>query len=656
MKKTSIASIVGLLLSSNLYAANTEKDTKLALNTDIQTDEVIVSANRFQQKDTETTYASEVHTDKMIDASGATTLYDYLAQQTSVNLLSNFGNKATPSINLRGYGGENGYQNVVITVDGQRLNNIDLTPQLLGAIPLGDIERIEISKGSGSVIYGDGAMAGSIQIYTKAKTGATLSASAGDYGQQTGYFSAGVSKEYFDLFASVSHDSNDGYSKKAADGNKDTYKSDAQKVKLNIKPTDSLHFNIEGTSSRTDVRYPNSLTRLQFNYDPRQNGNPLKAYTHQGLDSDQWRAGVEYNITKEIKISATHYQEEKKSKFPGFIADYDYKSNDLALSFENDFATAIVGYQNFDGQRSDNFGNKTNKDNSGYFLQGEYRLDSLTLSAGARREEVSYHNSSIGAPDVNGDHKLDAWDVGANYRFNSELSMFSNINKSFQSPDIDRAFTFDPDTFNPVFSSFIKPAKAKTLNIGLNHVVANNRFKATTFYSWLHDEIYLDPTIGFFGTNTNIDKSHKYGLELQDNFKVNDHLDVSTIYTYTHSVIDKEIAGDGTKFNGNDLPGAPKHTVVANLNWKFYENASFNLNHTWRSKAYAYNDFGNNFSQKQGNYQTTNIAIHYQYKNFNIFTSVNNLFEHKNSIQVADDAIYPVDFVRTFRVGVKSEF
>ena len=85
---------------------------------------------------------------------------------------------------MRGYGSENGFQNIVITVDGQRLNNIDLSPQLIGAIPLGNIERIEISKGSGSVVYGDGAMAGAIQIYTKNKTGVTVSSSLGNFGQK----------------------------------------------------------------------------------------------------------------------------------------------------------------------------------------------------------------------------------------------------------------------------------------------------------------------------------------------------------------------------------------------------------------------------------------------------------------------------------------
>lgn len=160
---------------------------------DISLEEVTIKANRFEQKDTETTYASEIHTAKQIEASGASTLYDFLAQQTSLNILSGFGNRAAPLINIRGYGNESGYQNVVITVDGQRLNNIDLTPQLLGAIPLGNIERIEITKGSGSVVYGDNAMAGSIQNITKAKTGVTVSGSLGNYGQKTGYISAGLS-------------------------------------------------------------------------------------------------------------------------------------------------------------------------------------------------------------------------------------------------------------------------------------------------------------------------------------------------------------------------------------------------------------------------------------------------------------------------------
>src|SRR4030066_275659 len=75
-----------------------------------------------------------------IEQSGAPTLYDYFAQHTSLQVLPSYGNKASPKIDMRGYGIGDGYQNIVVTLDGRRLNNIDMGPQLLGAIPLGDIE------------------------------------------------------------------------------------------------------------------------------------------------------------------------------------------------------------------------------------------------------------------------------------------------------------------------------------------------------------------------------------------------------------------------------------------------------------------------------------------------------------------------------------
>lgn len=644
MKKTTIASLIGLAFTSPVFAVE-----------NINLDDIVVTANRFEHKDTEATYASEIHTSKQIEASGAATLYDYLAQQTSLNVLSNFGNKATPTVNVRGFGGENSYQNVVITVDGQRLNNVDMQPQLLGAIPLGNIDRIEISKGSGSVIYGDGATAGTIQIYTKNKTGVTVSTSLGNFGQQNHYVTAGISEQYIDLSASLAHDSHDGFSKKDKTGHKDEFTGDVQNVKLKIKPTDTLRFLAEGTSSRIDLRYPNRLTLAQFKDDPSQDGRPTRAYTHQGLNSDQWRIGAEYDITKALKLSVTHYQEDKKSEYPTWVADYEYRANDVSLSFDDDHISAVVGYQNFNGDRTDAFNNFT-KDNEALFVNGEYRFDALTLSSGFRHETVDYLNVPVGEAAINGNHRLNAWDIGANYRFNPELSTFANYNKSFQTPDIDRSFVFDDITLKTVFSGLIKPVEVRTLSIGLNHVIPNNRLKANVFYSRLHDEIYLVPTfIDPTYKNTNLDQSHKYGLELQDHFKLNDQLSTSLIYNYTRAIIDKENEGAGT-FNGKDLPGVPKHTIVANLNYKFFDHASFNLNHTWRSKAYAFNDFQNNFTQKQENYQSTNVALNYQYKDLQFFTSINNLFEHENSIQIRNDAIYPVDFVRTWRVGMKADF
>lgn len=644
MKKTIIASLIGLAFTPLALAEET-----------IVLDNITVKANRFERKDTETTYASEIHTAKQIEQSGASTLFDYLAQQSSLNLGSNFGNRATPSINLRGYG-QNGFQNIVITLDGQRVNNIDLSPQLLAGIPLGNIDRIEVSKGSGSVVYGDGATAGAIQIHTKAKTGVSTSTSWGNYGQKNHIISAGISEELIDLSASASHESHDGFSDDDVTGHHDLQTSNTQNVKLKLKPTNDLRLVAEGTNSRNEVRYVGPLSKTEFDDDPKQNGG--NAYTRQSLDTDQWKVGGEYDINDHISLSYTHFREDKTSAFPTFVADYDYQSNDVSIRFESQFFSALIGYQGFDGERTTAF-NSTSKKNNAIFVNTEYRpawiSDKLILSAGLRKDKVRYEFKPTSGTSLYDSEILHAWDIGANYQFNNNLSVFTNFNKSFQAPDIDRFFGFDA-FFNTVFNGFIKPQRVETYNIGFNHVLANNRLKVAAFSAQLNNEIYLDPTQGFFGTNSNLDSTRKYGVEIQDSFKFNNQLSASFIYNYIRAIVKKEDTIAGQPIHNKDLPGAPKHTFVANVNWQFLDNAYLNLNHTWRSKAYAFNDFQNNLDQKQEAYRTTNLAINYPYKNFSFFAAVNNIFEKENSIQVRDDVIYPVDFVRTWRIGMKADF
>jgi len=622
----------------------------------INLNEVTVKANRFEHQDTEATYASEIHTSSQIEASGAASLYDYLAQQSSVTVLPNFGNKASPSIDMRGYGSENGFQNIVISVDGQRLNNIDLSPQLIGAIPLGNIERIEISKGSGSVIHGDGAMAGTIQIYTKNKTGVTISTSAGNYGTLSDYANAGISEQFIDLSASLAHDSHAGFSKKDTNGDKDEFTNNTQNVKLRIKPTDSLRFNVEVTSARVNTFYVGTLSQVEFKNNPRQNSG--NQYTEQDYDIDQWRAGMEYDITPKLKVSATHFREDKRSEFVNFFSEsfYDYDSNDITLSYKSDEFNAIGGFQSFDGDRCAVAGlftpaNTTTKNNKAIFIQIEYLpawiSDAFTVSAGARNEQVKYRYTPTPGTQLSDTEHLDAWDIGANYRFTDALTAFANYNQAYQAPDIDRFFTF-----SGTFNAFIDPAESRTFNLGITHTNSQNRLKVTTFHADLDDEIYFNP-VTFI--NTNIDSSQKYGLEVQDHFILNDALSAGLIYTYTRAIIDKEDVL-GFKVKNKNLPGVPKHAVTVNLNYKFFGAGNLNFSHAWRDSTYVYNDFANNAAQKQVHYESTNVAVSYRYKKVQLFASVNNIFEHENSLQVADDAIYPVDFVRTWRVGMKADF
>ncbi|HEU4709381.1 MAG TPA: TonB-dependent receptor, partial [Methylophilaceae bacterium] len=493
------------------------------------------------------------------------------------------------------------------------------------------------------------------QIHTKSRTGVTVRGSAGNYGSLSGYASAGISEEYFDLSASAAHDSNDGYGKKDVTGHKDDFTSNTQNARLKLKPSDSLSFSLEATSSRIDTRYVNPLSIAQFKADPRQvglNALGLPELTHQGLDTDQWRLGAEYAINNNWKLAANHYQEDKTSDYINFDnrLDYDYRSNDLSLSYEDERFSSILGVQNFEGTRNAT-NNSTSKDNVAAFLQGEYRIADWTFSAGARREKIDYEYNPDAGSLQNASEKLDAWDVGLNYRFTEEASLFANYNRAYQAPDIDRFFLFGGG-----FNGFIKPEKSKTFNLGLNNVTAVNRLKITAFYVDLNNEIYFNP-LTF--ANTNLDQTHKYGVEIQDRWDITDQLSSSIIYTYTRAKIDHEADGAGS-FDCKDLPGVPKNSINASLNYRPIKPININLSHTWRSSSYVIGDFANSLNEKQDDYHSTNMAVTYQWHEFQWFAAVSNLFEHKNGLFVRSDfpvandvVVYPSDFKRTWRIGVK---
>src|SRR5690606_39992928 len=128
------------------------------------------------------------------------------------------------------------------------------------------------------------------------------------------------------------------------------------------------------------------------------------------------------------------------------------------------------------------------------------------------------------------------------------------------------------------FNQFIEPAKSKNLNLGINHVTDSNQLKVTAFYSRLRNEIYYYsfyvPAFDYYdGVNTNIDKSHKYGLEIQDRYQFNDQLTGRVNYAWTVAKINREDEGNGA-YNGKKLPGVSAHSITAGLDYKVVPNGT----------------------------------------------------------------------------------
>ena len=105
-------------------------------------------------------------THTMIQDSGATTLSALLSQYSQLQVQDLTGDGSEVSIGLRGFG-ENASSNVLILINGIPQNNPDLASVNLNRLPIGDVERVVIMPGSQSVLYGDEAVGGVINIVTR---------------------------------------------------------------------------------------------------------------------------------------------------------------------------------------------------------------------------------------------------------------------------------------------------------------------------------------------------------------------------------------------------------------------------------------------------------------------------------------------------------
>lgn len=132
-----------------------------------------------------------------IAQSPAQNLPDILGQQTGVQILHVIGGPTGTGdlVDLRGFGAF-AQSNVLVLVNGRRIQDFDLQGFDFSSIPLNTIERVEVTRGnSGSVLYGDGAIGGVINIVTKSAaslpTPARLEGLIGSYGYEEGRLSAG---------------------------------------------------------------------------------------------------------------------------------------------------------------------------------------------------------------------------------------------------------------------------------------------------------------------------------------------------------------------------------------------------------------------------------------------------------------------------------
>ena len=617
--------------------------------------DVMVTTTRVEFKEMDAPYAVEVHSRKEIQSSGASTLYDYLAKFSGLQVGSGFGNKDAPLIGMRGFGLENGFQNIAVVVNGQKINNIDQGPPLLSAISTQDIERIEISRGVGASLFGEGATAGVMEITTKPLEGLRMQAYGGSYGARGLATQAGAKLNNVEVDVSVDERRLGGYVEADSNGQKDSNKTSNWKAGVAWQDSNGLKLRATAGRSDIDAKYNNYLSPSQWVTNPAMNqGISTQKYTQ-----DSYGLFAVLGLGGSRKISLDYQGSKKYSGLtpwydPTSPTEYDYKqaTTEVTLSDRiSNFSWRVGG--NFNQAQRFNSQGAVHKDNQAFFGQAHVRWDGLSWMVGLRQERVKYNYTQAGSSNLASSHELPQWETGVNKSLDESNSLFATYSHGQLAPDVDRfyrAVWSNGRVVGQEFNEFIVPAKVDTYTIGYNRKTNEHLLKLSVFRANLNNEIYVTPSY----VNTNLEKSHKYGAELQDKWQINSALLARFNYTYTIAKIDFADASR-LSYNGKNLPGVSRHMVVWGASWRPTDRHAFNLSQTWRSKAYAFQDYGNSFVQRQPIYRSTDLSYDFSYsKRMQLYIAMNNLLAQNNAIVVNNSGFYAVDFARTWMLGIRA--
>ena len=672
----------------------------LAQSARAQPDEaVVVTAPRFPEDTRRLPASVTVLSAEDIAQSSARTLPELLGEQAGINVRDFYGNNAAATaVDLRGYG-VTGPQNTLILLDGRRLNDIDLSGVQWSAIPLSSIERIEILRGSGAVLYGDGASAGVINIVTRSPLahGKRLEAfaRAASYNTQEGQLYGSAAGDAFGVNATVY-----GY---ASDGYRANNRNEQRNDTLNLRwALGEGALDLKFGADRQDLGLPGgrivqpSIGLDQYASDPRGAQTPLDYASRDGM-----RAAANFMQRfgdTEFTLGVDWRNKDQRSYFdqmgfPTYRADaLDVTSLTPRLRVPFGLAgTAhrlVIGadwyawhYRSRRTNIPENVGQPINRvsvdeDTQAFYLQDTIDVTRATLvTLGWRDERVKYAGDDVldptapgfsfntAAPSARATQRQNAWEIGLRHQLAAAWVVFARASRSYRFVNAEEIYENDA-FFNAQFQ-ILQPQHARTYEAGAEWRAGPWRLRGTLFQSDIGDEIHLDPFTTGVG-NTNLPPSRRQGLELDGGWQATRTLRLSAAYAYTDArflqgVLPGSAFAIGTDIDiaGRHVPLVPEHKLDLAAVWDLAARTRLSGAVSAVSSQYMDNDEPNTLGKKIPAYAVLDLKLARSFGWGRIALTVNNLFDQgyysyaARSAFIADRyAVYPLPG-RTF--GVSAE-
>jgi iron complex outermembrane receptor protein len=478
---------------------------------------VVVSASRLPESQADASVVVDVISQEDIAGSGYSNFSNYLATLPGLNLTRLYGSMGVDASIDLGYMGSAGAQNVLVLLDGERLNPFDSGSLRFGQIPLASLDRIEIRRANGGVLFGDRAQGGVIQLVSRSDEAQLIQLSSGSFGfrkldSHLGFQTGGT----FGSVALLSAESS-GYRDFSA------ARQEAGRVRLGTKGEWGV---LEAHTRRykEKAELPSFLSEQQYISNDRQVGAfPVKAD----------RSGSSYGLRFAQKGSekgglvVTYNKQTSEDEVYSLITSHRH-----ALSPEYRWVWGehrlLVGLDSHDSQVRTQQAQKVNQEGLAFYTQFQRLFGEQTVAVlGARTHEVKNRfQANDQASATKAKSRKQAHSFGLRHHINSAWSAKLGYLMGYRFANADELYYFNSNTYELLsINDSITPMQSQEIYLNLS-------YQTKVLKASIHmRDVETDDEIGFrfncgqvlgvaVGCNTNLFNTHRRILGVSADWRV----------------------------------------------------------------------------------------------------------------------------------------
>jgi iron complex outermembrane receptor protein len=521
-------------------------------------DPVVVTASKFEEPQGQATAIVDVIDRQRIDQSGAANITELLDQVSGGLLTRQYGRLGADASFDLGYLGGASVQRTLVLVDGVRMNDIDGATIRWGQVPLDSIERVEIRKAGGGVLFGDRALGGVVNLITKRTPGTTsATVTLGSFGTRVVGVQTAKQVSNTSLQLAAQQAKTDGYREDADQTVKSLQMAISQRTSAGV-------FGLDLRSAYENVNQPSAITLASFQANPRSTNYGLTRSKRRGVNTDlHW----DYVVSADIDIRARWSKESSISQAWN-LYENDRDTFEASTVARLGRLRLIAGMEYFDAESASSRSQRASvtQTSTAAYINLERALQSTVLNIGARQQrmENQFFNTTS-SPAERSVESLSSWSLGGLTPLEG-LDLRYSLQSSFAFPHADQLFTYQENSpYAPIdINPGVRAMKSREAQVSIDRRSGDSVVKTGFRHILIADEIgeKLDCAGVGVSCNTNLYDTRRTILFVEGGGKF------TSRWSWKASVDRVEAKIDSGDNQNNLVPMVPNLVARASLSYQ----------------------------------------------------------------------------------------